>query len=340
MPIAGLGAVARESRKPLRIEEVAFRDPGPGEILVQLHASGVCHTDLHAIDCDWPVKPCLPFIPGHEGVGVVLKAGRDVLTLKEGDRVGLPWLHTACGVCEWCLTGWENLCPAAEYGGFVTNGSFAEYALAPAAYVGHIPARLTDVEAAPMLCAGLSAWKALKEAEVQAGQWLAVLGVGGLGQMAVQFARYMGLHVVAIDTNTRKLRRAEELGAEMTLNAREGNATELLQTAIGGAHGVIVTASNVSAFRQAIDMTRRRGTCVFLGLPPGEIALPIFDVVLKRLTIRGSICGTREDLQEALSVCVDSGIRALVQTQPLATANDALDRLRAGRVPGRIVLTM
>jgi len=146
--------------------------------------------------------------------------------------------------------------------------------------------------------------------------------------------------VVAIDTNTRKLRRAEELGAEMTLNAREGNATELLQTAIGGAHGVIVTASNVSAFRQAIDMTRRRGTCVFLGLPPGEIALPIFDVVLKRLTIRGSICGTREDLQEALSVCVDSGIRALVQTQPLATANDALDRLRAGRVPGRIVLTM
>jgi propanol-preferring alcohol dehydrogenase len=340
MSIAGLGAVARESRKPLRIEEVAFRDPEPGEILVRLHASGVCHTDLHAIDCDWPVKPHLPFIPGHEGVGVVLKAGRDVTGVKEGDRVGLPWLHTACGVCEWCLTGWENLCPAAEYGGFVANGSFAEYALAPAAFVGHIPTALTDIEAAPILCAGLAAWKALKEAEVQAGQWIAVLGVGGLGQMAIQFARYMGLHVAAIDTSARKLHRAAELGAEITLNAREPNLTEQLQTAIGGAHGVIVTASMISAFRPAIDITRRHGTCVFLGLPPGEFSMPVIDVVLKRLTIRGSICGTREDLQEALSICVDSGIRALVQTQPLATANDALDRLRAGRVPGRIVLTM
>jgi propanol-preferring alcohol dehydrogenase len=340
MPVAGLGAVARESRKPLRIEEVSFRDPEPGEILVRLRASGVCHTDLHAIDCDWPVKPSLPFIPGHEGVGIVCKAGRDVHGIKEGDRVGLPWLHEACGQCEWCLTGWESLCPTAEYGGYTASGSFAEYALAPAAYVGHIPAALTDVEAAPMLCAGLSAWKALKETEATAGQWVAISGIGGLGQMAIQFAVTMGLHVIAIDIDGKKLMRAKDLGAEITLNAREPGAAQHVQAAVGGAHGVIVTAVSIAAFRQAIDMTRRKGTCVFVGLPPGEVPMPLFDLVLKRLTIRGSLAGTREDLQEALSMAADTGVRALVQTQPLATANDALDRLRAGKVPGRIVLTM
>jgi len=340
MPIAGLGAVARESRKPLRIEEVSFRDPEPDELLVRLHASGVCHTDLHAIDCDWPVKPNLPFIPGHEGVGVVFKAGRDVHNVKEGDRVGLPWLHEACGQCEWCVTGWESLCPVAEYGGYAANGSFAEYALAPAAYVGHIPATLSDVEAAPMLCAGLSAWKALKETEATAGQWVAISGIGGLGQMAIQFAVTMGLHVIAIDIDAKKLLRAKDLGAEITLSAREPGAAQTVQKAIGGAHGVIVTAVSIAAFRQAIDMTRRRGTCVFVGLPPGDVPMPLFDIVLKRLTIRGSLAGTREDLQEALQMAADTGLRALVQTQPLATANDALDRLRAGKVPGRIVLTM
>jgi propanol-preferring alcohol dehydrogenase len=340
MPVTGLGAVARESRKPLRIEEVSFRDPGAGEILARLHASGVCHTDLHAIDCDWPVKPSLPFIPGHEGIGVVLKVGRDVHGVKEGDRVGLPWLHGACGQCEWCVTGWENLCPDAEYGGYAANGSFAEYALAPAAYIGRIPKSLTDVEAAPMLCAGLSAWKALKETEATAGQWIAVSGIGGLGQMAIQFAITMGLHVIAIDIDAKKLLRAKDLGAELVFDARESGAARQIQTDIGGAHGVIVTAVSIAAFRQAIDLTRRKGTCVFVGLPPGEIPISLYDLVLKRLTIRGSLAGTREDLQEALSVAADTGVRSLVQTQPLATANDALDRLRAGKVPGRIVLTM
>ncbi len=340
MPVSGLGAVARESRKPLRIEEVSFRDPEPGEILVRLHASGVCHTDLHAIDCDWPVRPSLPFIPGHEGVGIAFKVGRDVHGVKEGDRVGLPWLRAACGRCEWCLTGWESLCPVAEYGGYAANGSFAEYALAPAAYIGHIPATMTDVEAAPMLCAGLSAWKALKETEVTSGQWIVISGIGGIGQMAVQFAVTMGLHVIAIDIDSKKLLRAKDLGAEIALNAREPGAARHVQDAVGGAHGVIVTAVSISAFRQAIEMTRRKGTCVFVGLPPGELPMPLFHIVLKRLTIRGSLAGTREDLQEALAVAADTGVRSLVQTQPLATANDALDRLRAGKVPGRIVLTM
>ncbi len=285
----GLAAIARVFHQPLCIEEVTFRDPEPDELLVRIGATGICHTDLHAIDGEWPVKPVLPFIPGHEGVGAVVKAGRQVRGIKEGDRVGLPWLRAACGECEWCLTGWETLCPSAAYGGYTENGSFAEYVLAPAAYVGHIPARLTDIEAAPILCAGVTTWKALKETEVKTGQWIAISGVGGLGQMAVQYAVTMGLHVIAVDVSSEKLWRAKDLGAEITLNARERDVAQCVQSQVGGAHGVIVTAVSLTAFREAINMTRRRGTCVLVGLPPGELSIPLFDVVLKCLTIRGSL---------------------------------------------------
>jgi propanol-preferring alcohol dehydrogenase len=340
MPVKGLGAVARAFHSPLCLEEITFRDPEPGELLVRLSTTGVCHTDLHAVNGDWPVKPVLPFIPGHEGVGVVVKAGRGVKNVREGDRVGLPWLRTACGECEWCLTGWETLCPRAAYGGYTENGSFAQYALASAAYVGHIPSGLTDVDAAPVLCAGVTTWKALKEAEVKTGQWVAISGVGGLGQMAVQYAVTMGLHVIAVDIASEKLWQARDLGAEITLNAREEDVARRVQSEVGGAHGVIVTAVSLTAFREAVAMTRRKGTCVLVGLPPGEFSVPLFDVVLKRLTIRGSLVGTREDLQEALSLSADSGVRSRIQTQPLETVNDALDQLKEGKVEGRIVLTM
>ena len=340
MSTAGLGAVAYKSGQPLVLEQVNFPDPKPDELLVRIHASGVCHTDVHAIDADWPVKPAFPFIPGHEGVGVVVKAGRNVRSVKEGDRVGLPWLRAACGECESCLTGWETLCPSATYGGYSANGSFAEYAVAPTAYVGHVPEKLTDVEAAPILCAGVTTWKALKETEAKTGEWVAIFGVGGLGQLAIQYARVMGLHVIAIDVDPMKLQYAEKLGAEMTLNAREPEIANRVQKEVGGAHGVVVTAVSLTAFRQAIDLTRRKGTCVLVGLPPGEFPLPLFDVVLKRLTIRGSFVGTREDLHEALSVAADSGVRSLIETQPLSQVNESIARLKAGKVEGRIVLTM
>jgi len=340
MPVKGLGAIAREFRKPLCMEEISFRDPEPDEVLVWMRATGVCHTDLHAIDGDWPIKPSLPFIPGHEGVGIVIKAGRDVREVKEGDRVGLPWLRSACGQCEWCLTGWETLCPTAAYGGYTANGSFAEYAVAPAAFAGQIPTRLTDIEAAPILCAGVTTWKALRETEAKTGEWVAIFGVGGLGQMAVQYAAHMGFHVIAVDIDSEKLWRAKDLGAEITLNAREQEVAKQIQSEVGGAHAVVVTAVSLKAFREAIDMLRRKGTCVLVGLPPGEFPVPLFDVVLKRLTIRGSLVGTREDLHEALSVSADIGMRMPLRTLPLASANDALDQLRAGKVEGRVVLTM
>jgi len=340
MSTKGRGAFVRNFKQPLHLEEVAFSDPSPGEVLVQMKTSGVCHTDLHALDGDWPIKPQLPFIPGHEGVGVAAKVGIGVRDVKEGDRVGLPWLRAACGQCEWCLTGWETLCPKAVYGGYTANGSFADYVLAPAAYVAHIPDRLSDVDAGPILCAGVTTWKALKETEVQPGQWVAVSGVGGLGQLAVQYAVAMGLHVIAIDIDPEKLLAAKRMGAEMAINAQQDDVVKTVQSEIGGAHGVVATAVSLPAFTQAIGMTRRKGTCVLVGLPPGEFPVPLFDVVLKRITIRGSLVGTRADLRDCLSMAAKRNIRSHIHTEPLEKANDALEDLRRGKVKGRIVLTM
>jgi propanol-preferring alcohol dehydrogenase len=340
MSTKGRGALVRNFKEPLHLEEVDFSDPSPSEILVKMRASGVCHTDLHAVDGDWPVKPLLPFIPGHEGVGVAVKVGCDVRDVKEGDRVGLPWLRSACGRCEWCITGWETLCPYAVYGGYTANGSFADYARAPSAYVARIPERLSDVDAGPILCAGVTTWKALKETEAQPGQWVAISGVGGLGQLGVQYAVAMGFHVVAIDVDPEKLLVAKRMGAEIAIDAQQDDVVETVQSEIGGAHGVIVTAVSLTAFTQAIGITRRRGTCVLVGLPPGDFPTPLFDVVLKRITIRGSLVGTRADLHDCLSIAADRNIRSLIHTQPLEKVNNALDDLRHGKVQGRIVLTM
>jgi alcohol dehydrogenase, propanol-preferring len=331
-------AVVHKFREPLTIEEVPVPEPGPGQVLVRVVASGVCHTDLHAADGDWPVKPKLPFIPGHEGVGHVAAVGAGVTSLREGDRVGVPWLHSACGECEYCLTGWETLCPKQQNTGYSVDGGFAEYVLAPAAYVGRLPDGLDFVQAAPVLCAGLTTYKGLKETDAKPGDWVVVSGVGGLGHLAVQYARAMGLHVAAVDVAEEKLALARELGAELTVNAEVEDPAARIQQEIGGSHGVLITAVSPPAFRQGIGMLRRGGTCVLVGLPPGDFPTPIFDVVLKRLTLRGSIVGTRKDMQEALQFAAEGKVRSSVEAQPLEAVNTVFSRLRRGDVRGRVVL--
>jgi propanol-preferring alcohol dehydrogenase len=331
-------AVVHGFGRPLAIEEVPVPTPGPGQVLVRVVASGVCHTDLHAADGDWPVKPTLPFIPGHEGAGTIAAIGPGVTTLKEGDRVGAPWLHRACGLCEYCLTGWETLCPEQQNTGYSVNGGFAEYVLAPAAYAGRLPASVDFVAVAPILCAGVTTYKGLKETEARPGQWVVISGIGGLGHVAVQYARAMGLHVGAVDVDDGKLALARSLGAEVTVNAASADAAGEVQRTIGGAHAVLITAVSLNAFRQAIGMLRRGGTCVLVGLPPGEFPTPIFDVVLKRLMIRGSIVGTRRDLQEALQFAAEGKVRVTAETQPLEAINDVFARLRRGAIQGRAVL--
>lgn len=332
-------AVVRAFGQPLTIEEVPIPTPGPGEVLVKIMASGVCHTDLHAADGDWPVKPTLPFIPGHEGAGIVVALGAGVSGLREGDPVGIAWLHDACGACEHCITGWETLCESQHNSGYGVNGSFAEYAIGAAAYVGRLPDRADFSALAPILCAGVTTYKGIKETEARPGEWIVISGVGGLGHVAIQYAKAMGLHVAAVDVSSEKLALARALGAEIAVNGRMAGAVdEVLKGTGGGAHGVLVTAVSVPAFGQAIRMVRRKGTVSLVGLPPGDFPTPIFDVVLKRITIRGSIVGTRQDLTEALAFASEGKVAAHINHARLEDVNDVFNALKAGHVDGRMVL--
>lgn len=332
-------AVVRAFGKPLTIEEVPIPTPGPGEILIKVVASGVCHTDLHAADGDWPVKPKLPFVPGHEGAGVVAAVGPGVTRVKEGDPVGVAWLHDACGACEHCITGWETLCEAQHNTGYSVDGAFAEYAIGSAAYVGRLPDRPDFAAMASILCAGVTTYKGIKETETRPGQWLAISGLGGLGHLAVQYAKAMGLHVAALDVTEDKLALARSLGADVAVNAKSADAAQqIVKQTGGGAHGVLVTAVSPAAFAQALRMVRRKGTVSLVGLPPGDFPTPIFDVVLKRITVRGSIVGTRADLAEAIGFAAEGRVRAHVHPARLDDINRVLSDLRAGNVEGRIVL--
>ncbi|MBA1248636.1 alcohol dehydrogenase AdhP [Pseudomonas luteola] len=340
MPKTMKAAVVREFGKPLEIEEVDVPTPGAGQVLVKIEASGVCHTDLHAAEGDWPVKPNPPFIPGHEGVGYVVGVGAGVTHVKEGDRVGIPWLYSACGHCEHCLGGWETLCEDQKNTGYSVNGGFAEYALADAGYVGRLPDNVGFVEIAPVLCAGVTVYKGLKMTEAKPGQWVVISGIGGLGHMAVQYAKAMGMNVAAVDVDDKKLELARRLGAEVTVNCRELDPAGYLKKEIGGAHGALVTAVSPKAFEQAIGMTRRGGTIALNGLPPGEFPLSIFDMVLNGTTVRGSIVGTRLDLQEALEFAGEGKVKATVAAEPLENINDIFSRMHEGKIEGRIVIDM
>ncbi|MDG5488801.1 zinc-dependent alcohol dehydrogenase [Sphingomonas sp. BGYR3] len=333
-------AVVRSFGAPLDIEERSVPSPRAGQILVRVHASGVCHTDLHAARGDWPVKPTLPFVPGHEAVGRVAALGPGVCGIKEGDAVGVPWLHDACGCCEHCETGWETLCESQHNTGYGVDGGYADYVLADAAYVARLPHDVDFPAMAPILCAGVTTYKGLKETEARPGQWVVISGIGGLGHIAVQYAKAMGLHVAAVDVSEKKLALARALGADVTVNAADPEfVAKLRRETEGGAHGVLVTAPSLPAFRQAIDIVRRRGTVSLIGLPAGEFPIPIFDVVLKRVTIRGSIVGTRADLAEAIDFAIEGKVRSRIETQPLEAINSVFHRLQSGDVGGRVVLT-
>ena len=332
-------AQVQQFGKPLVLKELAVPTPAPGQILVRTEASGVCHTDLHAADGDWPVKPTLPFTPGHEGIGIVAALGAGVTAVKEGDRVGVPWLYSACGHCEYCLAAREPVCAEAHFGGYTKNGGFAEYIVADPNYVAHIPAHLAARDAAPLICAGVTSYKGIKETQARPGEWLVVSGVGGLGHLAVQYGRAMGLHVCAVDIDDGKLAHAKRLGAEVVVNAKHGDpAAEVKKATGGGAHGVLITAPSLPAFRQGVGMTRKFGTCVLVGIPPGEFPTPLFDVVANCITLRGSFVGSRRDMAEALAFAADGRVKADIEIQPLVAVNSVFQRLAAGDVPSRVVL--
>jgi len=331
-------AIVKKFGQDLSIEEVPVPQPGPGQVLVKLITSGVCHTDLHAAEGDWPVKPTLPLIPGHEGVGKITAVGEGVDNLQIGDLVGNAWLWSACGDCQYCRTGWETLCEQQKNAGYSVDGSFGQYMLVDSRFAVRIPEGSDPVEIAPVLCAGVTVYKGLKMTEARPGQWVVISGIGGLGHIAVQYAKAMGLRVAAVDIADDKLALAKKHGAELVINALNENPVEVIQRETGGVHGVLVTAVHPSAFGQAIGMTRRGGTIVFNGLPPGDFPAPIFEIVLKGLTVRGSIVGTRQDMEEALEFYARGQIHPTVSTRSLGEINDVLDEMRHGKIDGRVVI--
>jgi propanol-preferring alcohol dehydrogenase len=332
-------AVVERFGAPLVLREMDIPSPGPGQILVKTEACGVCHTDLHAARGDWPLKPTPPFVPGHEAIGRVAAVGQGVTIVKEGDRVGVPWLYSACGHCEHCLTAWQTVCAKAEFGGYTRNGGFAEYVIADPNYVAHIPAGLAPKQAAPLICAGITTYKGIKETDTKAGDWIVISGAGGLGHLAIQYAKVMGLQVCAVDIDDGKLALATKLGADFVVNAKHPGAVDAVTKGTdGGAHGVLITAPSLSAFKQGVGMTRKRGTCVLVGLPPGDFPVPLFDVVANCITIRGSFVGNREDMAETLAFAADGKVKADIELQPLSAINTIFERLEQGKVDGRIVL--
>ncbi|NQZ33512.1 MAG: alcohol dehydrogenase AdhP [Oceanospirillaceae bacterium] len=333
-------AVISKFKDQLEIKELSVPEVGNKDVLVKIQACGVCHTDLHACHGDWPVKPQLPLVPGHEGVGEIVSLGADVKHLKIGDRVGIPWLYSACGQCEYCLSGRETLCLEQQNCGYSVNGSFAQFCLADGDYVVKVPDGLSAIEAAPLFCAGVTSYKALKESGVKAGEWVAIYGVGGLGHLAIQYAKALGMKVIAVDTGTEKLALAKELGAAYTLDYQTQDCAQQIQQLVGGAHGVVCTAVSKEAFEASFHSLRRGATFVLVGLPAETISLPIFDTVLKGIKVVGSIVGTRQDLQECLAFAADGLIKAIVEVRSLEEINQIFTEMENAEITGRIVIEM
>jgi alcohol dehydrogenase, propanol-preferring len=332
-------AVVTSFTEPLTIEDRPVPSPGPGQILVRIESSGLCHTDIHAAHGDWPVKPSPPFVPGHEGVGIVEAVGPDVTARAVGDRVALPWLGHACGHCDYCVRGWETLCEQQQNTGYSIDGSFAEYAVADANYAVPVPDGVTAHDAAPLTCAGVTTYKAIKVAQIRPSERVAVFGVGGLGHLAVQYARLVGGTVIAVDVEESKLEMARELGADHVVNAATTDPVAAIE-ALGGADVAVVLAVMPSVFETAFASLRRGGRLVCVGLPPesdGPMKLPIFPTVLKGISVIGSIVGTREDLAEVFALHALGRTRVVAETRKLDQVNESIDDVLAGRATARIV---
>ena len=334
-------SILHEFKKPLVLEDVPQPELGPAEVLIKVEACGVCHSDLHVADGDWPQFSRitkLPLILGHEIAGQVAAIGDKVRSISIGDHVGVPWIYWTCGECESCREGHENLCSKQQITGVTVDGGYAEFVKAPASHTEKIPLALSSVEAAPIFCAGVTVYRALNQSKLLSGQRLAVFGIGGLGQFAVQIGVELGAQVIAVDVSDEKLATAASLGASRTLNASATNVAKEVR-AIGGAHVAIVTSAAKAAYDTAFGCLRPHGTLLVVGLPPENICFPTIRMVGGEVHIQGSTVGTRKDLREVLTMAAAGKLRCQVAARPLAQVNEVLEELRQGKIAGRVVLT-
>ncbi|MER6385992.1 zinc-dependent alcohol dehydrogenase [Streptomyces sp. NPDC001250] len=333
-------AVVRALGDPLVIEERPDPEPGPGQVRIRVEASGLCHTDIHAAHGDWPVKPNPPFVPGHEAVGLVKALGDGVIHLTVGRRVAVPWPGKACGRCEHCLSGWETQCEQQINTGYGCDGGHAEKMLAGADFAQSVPEGITPLDAAPLTCAGVTTYKALKVAEVRPTQLVAISGVGGLGHLALQCAKIGGVTVAAIDVTDDKLELAKELGADLVIDARKQDVGQVLKQH-GGAHAAIVLAVDDAAFEAVDSGLRRGGKLVMVALPAhGTVRVPIFGTVLNGTSVIGSIVGTRQDLAEVFQLHAAGRTEAIYTTRPLTSVNESIGDVLRGRAKARIVFDL
>jgi propanol-preferring alcohol dehydrogenase len=335
-------AVLHEFKTPLTLEEVSRPEAGADEVVIEVEVCGVCHSDLHVADGDWTQLAGIvkkPLILGHEIVGRVVERGAAVTSIQVGDRVGVPWVQWTCGQCEFCREGNENLCVRQRITGVMVDGGYAEFAKAPASHVVKIPDTLSSEQAAPLLCAGVTVHRALKQAKLGAGQRLAVFGVGGLGHIAVQLGRALGADVTAVDISEEKLALAKSLGATRTLNAATSKVVKEIRGS-GGVHVAMVTSAAKSAYDMAFPCVRPTGTLLAVGLPAQDISFPAIMMAAGEIQIKASSVGTREDLREVLAMGAAGTVHCQVTSRPLAEVQEVLGQLSRGEVSGRIVLRM
>ena len=320
------------------IENKELRPLETGEALVDIEYCGVCHTDLHVAHGDFGKVPGR--VLGHEGIGIVKEIAPDVKSLKVGDRVSVAWFFEGCGACEYCTTGRETLCRTVKNAGYSVDGGMAEQCIVTADYAVKVPEGLDPAQASSITCAGVTTYKAIKEAQLQPGQWTVIFGAGGLGNLAVQYAKKVfNAHVVAVDINNDKLALAKEVGADIVINGHEvDDVTALIQEKTGGAHSAVVTAVSKVAFNQAVDSVRAGGRVVAVGLPSEMMDLSIVKTVLDGIQVIGSLVGTRKDLEEAFQFGAEGLVVPVVQKRPVSDAVDVFDEMEAGTIQGRMVL--
>ncbi|HZI44156.1 MAG TPA: alcohol dehydrogenase AdhP [Ilumatobacter sp.] len=334
-------AVVRELGGPLTIEDRPLPEPAANQVLVRLEASGLCHTDIHAAHGDWVIKPTPPFVPGHEGIGIVQAVGSGVRADQVGQRVAVPWLHTACGRCKYCVSGWETLCLSQSCTGYTVDGCYGEFVLADADFVVQVPRSIDPLEAAPLTCAGVTTYKAVKVSGARPSEVVAVFGVGGLGHLALQYAKIAGATVVAVDVSEDKLTLAKSLGADLTINARTMRPQDVMHDQFGGADVVITTAADAEPLRAAFESLCRHGRLVLVGLPAdNEMRLPVFETVLGGISVIGSIVGTRRDLEEVFALHASGRTRVVYETRRLEQVNEAFAEVLAGQVDARLVFDL
>ncbi|SKA99693.1 alcohol dehydrogenase, propanol-preferring [Agreia bicolorata] len=330
-------AVVTSFTAPLEIGQREIPLPGRGQVLVRLETCGLCHTDIHAAHGDWPVKPTVPFVPGHEGVGIVEQLGDGVTERTVGERVAIPWLGYACGECRFCVDGRETLCEQQQNSGYSIDGAFAEYAVASARFAVPVPDGITSLDAAPLTCAGVTTYKALKVARIVPSEQVAVFGIGGLGHLAVQYARVMGGRVIAVDVENPKLDLARELGADHLVNAAEVDPVDAIK-AVGGADVAVVLAASPRVFEQAFASLNRGGRLICVALPADQqMSISIFETVLKGISIIGSIVGTRQDLAEVFALHAAGRTRIIAEGRTLDQVNDAIAEVLSEKVLARLV---